>query len=145
MGKGGRADGTYVTAFSLDPECQEILSEQQNRSRFVREAIKAFETPTINQHIQPTGVGPLKLCNPFHVRGLCKICWPDGRPTNEGWFEYVEATRSGRQTSKPASAHVQAVAAHGRPKHKTQYEPFTVLGWLVALVASGIAVGLQYL
>lgn len=137
--------GQWTSAFSLDAECYEILSKVPNKSAYVRMAIKAAEMPPSDHHIQKMGSGSSRLCNPFHVKGVCAICWPDGEPTKEAWMHYLEMSRLGREARKPPSIRVEAIATEGRPNKQPDYQPFAVLGWLVAMVTTGIALGMHYL
>jgi len=129
-----------IRSVSLDKDTDAIRAKRvpNNFSRFVRDQLKELEAQRRDTHINVIGEGFLRFCNPFHAKGLCRMCWPDGPPMREDWLEYVRLSAYNRSIGKPiealdqpepASIHAESIGAH-EPKQEGRHKGALILSWL---------------
>ena len=109
-----------------------------NFSRWVREQLKELENQKREYHVNVIGEGFLRFCNPFHAKGLCAMCWPNGPPIRADWLEYVRLSSYNRAVGKPqeelsqpepASVKAESVSTD-QPKQKGHSNAARYLSWL---------------
>lgn len=129
-----------IRSVSLSVETDAIRAKRvpNNFSRFVRDQLKELEAERRDTHINVIGEGFLRFCNPFHAKGLCRMCWPDGPPMRVDWLEYVRLSAYNRSIGKPiealdqpepASIHAESIGAH-KPKQEGRHKGALILSWL---------------
>ena len=109
-----------------------------NFSRWVREQLKELENQKREYHVNVIGEGFLRFCNPFHAKGLCAMCWPNGPPIRADWLEYVRLSSYNRAVGKPqedlsqpepASVKAESVRTD-QPEQKGHNNAARYLSWL---------------
>jgi len=109
-----------------------------NFSRWVREQLKELENEQRDYHVNVIGEGFLRFCNPFHAKGLCKMCWPNGPPIRADWLEYVRLSSYNRAAGKPIDTLDQPKPARidaesistQQTKQEGRHKTARVLSWL---------------
>ena len=139
-----------IKSVSLCSHTDSIREERipANFSRWVREQLKELENEQREYHVNVIGEGFLRFCNPFHVKGLCAMCWPNGPPIRADWLEYVRLSSYNRKVGKPIEALEQPEPAGikaqevstDQPEQKGQSNAARYLSWLgwVLLVMSQV-------
>lgn len=138
-----------IKSVSLDKHTDAIRAKRvpNNFSRFVREQLKELEAERRETHINVIGEGFLRFCNPFHAKGLCRMCWPHGPPMRADWLEYVRLSARNRAIGKsiedldqpkPARIEAESIGAQ-QTKQEGRNKVARVLSWfgwvLLALTA----------
>jgi len=90
-----------VTTIRLCPETAQIADEQiGNLSKFVRTQLKEFAISKVPLNYHNAWRSHLEICYPFKSAGFCRICWPQGVPTQDEWDEWLQMMRdSGKRLS----------------------------------------------
>lgn len=90
-----------VTTIRLCPDTAKIADEQiGNLSKFVRTQLKEFAISKVPLNYHNAWRSHLEICYPFKSDGFCRICWPQGVPTQGEWDEWLQMMRdSGKRLS----------------------------------------------
>ena len=141
--------GYKIKSARLDEDSW-VIADSINFSRWAREELKAWDRRQSDKHVQTTGMGFHRLCNPYHKDGLCEKCWPIGIPTKESWLEYLKASREGLEPDAPKIVPREDRASPYQGKKtglfgkksgaketngNANQKWFAAVGWLVALIA----------
>ena len=111
-----------IRSVSLDDYTAQIAERMPNFSSFVREALESYAAEAgQGVHTQaPANRMHGEKCNPMGKK-LCKICWPNGRPSRDDWFYYVqdpsyeiEASHSGKYQQL-----IEQTFAYNKPEKKS--------------------------
>tara|TARA_R100001163_G_scaffold59427_1_gene48186 strand:- start:412 stop:825 length:414 start_codon:yes stop_codon:yes gene_type:complete len=111
-----------IRSVSLDDYTAQIAERMPNFSAFVREALESYAAEAgQGVHTQaPANRTHGEKCNPMGKK-LCKICWPDGRPSRDDWFHYVQNPNF-LITSSQAGKYQQLIEqtfAYNKPEKKS--------------------------
>lgn len=141
-----KQNGQIIKSVCLDETTEAIRAERipANFSRWVREQLKELENEKREYHVNVIGVGFLRFCNPFHAKGLCRMCWPDGPPIRQDWLEYVRLSSHAREPSaplpqpKPARIKTESVSAEktGEKSKRNALRVLSLAGWLLYLATT---------
>jgi hypothetical protein len=130
-----------IRSVSLDKHTDAIRSKRipHNFSRWVRDQLKELENEKREFHVNVIGEGFLRFCNPFHAKGLCKMCWPEGPPIRADWLEYVRLSSYNREASQPEPARIKAESVRTQQPqqkgHSKTAQWVSWLGWVLLIIS----------
>ncbi len=96
-----------VKSISLNEDTAPLAAAKVNFSAWVRKAL--LDEAALSRRKHPDGGNDhhiamrpsMGVCWPFHAKGCCHLCWPDGPPTEEGWRTLMAETRVRQESHRP--------------------------------------------